>query len=290
MAVNRRHRARKMAQSLAQGATNKRQRIDVSLGARTLKRSARRQLERERAPSLWIMPWVDLKQHGSMSGRVHPKASLLGLPSELRQQILYKSYSLKELKDDARKYYRKPIKSRKVMIPARMDTDMLNKFGLSSKEGDLIPIISRRVGIHCRTSPLIRQDMDYVCKRLQVDLEKLFDRELPFRLDKPKVPRILEGMEWLRTPSIAAAPHLHEQQNVINGKKRKAKKNRPRKCWHCLGRHYGIDPVCPMAREDPRKWRQMTRKLGGRRGGQAVKSITESRKIIFDDAWVGVAR
>jgi hypothetical protein len=37
--------------------------------------------------------------------------------------------------------------------------------------------------------------MEYVCKRLQVDLEKLFDRELPFRLDKPKVTRIPEGIE-----------------------------------------------------------------------------------------------
>lgn len=64
---------------------------------RTLKRAARKELDRERAPKLWIYPFKDL---GHSTGRMYPRASLLGLPTELRQQIVYMSYPMEELERD----------------------------------------------------------------------------------------------------------------------------------------------------------------------------------------------
>ncbi|KAF1915788.1 hypothetical protein BDU57DRAFT_573134 [Ampelomyces quisqualis] len=284
MATKKTRRAGKKAKSLAKAAKNKLQRINVSIQPRTLKRSARKQLERGRASGLWILPWLDSKQQGC-TGRSHPKASLLGLPSELRQTILYQSCYLGELKDDSSDYYTKPIKSRtNIKLPARLDTALLDKFSLSSKEGELITTLRRKVGVLCRISPLIRQDMEYVCKLWQADLEELFDRDLAFRLYRPKYPRDLEGMEWLRTRSIAAGSHAEQKKNVIRGKEQGGKKKRPQKCWYCTERHYGIDPVCPMARQDPQKWRQITKNVGGRRGNVAAKFTSKTQKIIFDDA------
>lgn len=70
-------------------------RIETLTPSRTLRRSAREQLERERAPRLWIWPWISDPTY--RFGRVYARASFLGLPSELRQQILYESLDREEL-------------------------------------------------------------------------------------------------------------------------------------------------------------------------------------------------
>jgi hypothetical protein len=262
-------------------------RINVSNALRTLKRSARTQLDRERGPSLWIMPWNGSKQPEVAGGRTFPRASLLGLPPELRQEILYQSCQVKELKADARTHYTKtPCRVKRTMASRgqnRPDSDLLAKFNLNTREGELVAMLSKKVGTLCRTSPLIRQDMEYVCKRWQFELEKLLNRDLPFRLYKSKLPKILEGMQWLHTPSVTAALRARHEENVINGKDRRGSTKRPQKCWYCTERHYGIDPVCPMARQSPENWRQMTKVVGGRRGRKAAKHTPTARKIVFDD-------
>lgn len=266
--------------------TKERLRINVPVQLRTLKRSARKQLDKERAPSLWVLPWHESNQLGV--GRVYPLASLLGLPSELRHKILYRSYRVEELKAEAKATYaKKPGRAKRAMASGgqqRLDCELLAKFNLTTREGELVATLSTKVGILCRTSPLIRQDMEYICKWWQEDLEELLGRDLAFHLHRPKFPKVPEEMEWLHTPSIAVALRAEGEGNVIKGKQRGGKRKRPQKCWYCTERHYGIDPVCPMVREDPNKWKEMTRKLGGRRGGKAAKTTAESRKIIFDDA------
>lgn len=63
---------------------------------RTLRPPVHRRLARERAPQLWKRPWVS--DPAWRSGRTYPPASLLGLPAELRQQILYLSWDMQETK------------------------------------------------------------------------------------------------------------------------------------------------------------------------------------------------
>lgn len=36
---------------------------------------------------------------------------------------------------------------------------------------------------------------------------------------------------------------------------------RPRKCWHCFQKHVDGSSVCPMAREEPVEWREMTKEV-----------------------------
>src|SRR5690242_138972 len=76
--------------------SNRRKRLAVSKeklyisfqpSLRTLRRAPRRKLERERAPSLWILS-KDADFHFAEQERSYPRASLLGLPVELRQNIL----------------------------------------------------------------------------------------------------------------------------------------------------------------------------------------------------------
>jgi hypothetical protein len=70
-------------------------RIYDVLEPRKLRTSARKQIDRERAPGLWIFPWV-MAPSGKFE-RAYPRTSLLGLLAELRQRILYESFNLNEL-------------------------------------------------------------------------------------------------------------------------------------------------------------------------------------------------
>ena len=67
--------------------------------ARTLKRSARQKIAKENAPRLWNLPRIDVD--GLRDGQ-HRQASFLGLPTEIRAQISYASYSIGELEEDVK--------------------------------------------------------------------------------------------------------------------------------------------------------------------------------------------
>jgi hypothetical protein len=72
------HRARQQRVQLRKSSIC----IEKPFGVHTFKRSARKQIERERAPSLWIFPGDGKKNLAVI--RVNPRASFLGLPTELR--------------------------------------------------------------------------------------------------------------------------------------------------------------------------------------------------------------
>jgi hypothetical protein len=144
----------------------------------TLKRSARKQLERERAPQLCILPWQDLRHS---SGRMYPRAGLLGLPTELRQHILHFSYTMEEdLDHDINATILSTKKKNKLewanttgSAPARkMDEGMRFKFGLSSHEANLVTVLSYRIGALSLTSPATYCEVKYVCAQWEDDLDK----------------------------------------------------------------------------------------------------------------------
>jgi hypothetical protein len=252
---------------------------------RTLTGAARKQIEKERAPQLWIFPWMDQTHVGGDRGRRYPQASLLGLPTELRQHVLHLSYSMNDLVldtevlRDARIQATKrtgDLRKRGSTAPATSMTEaMLDRFHLQPHEGDLVTVLRRKIGELSRVSPLIRDDMQYVGKRWQTDLE--------LHLDKPKLRVVSEGHAWLHATNATQPYPKKKKGAVVQGKKSgPCKKVRPPKCWDCTERHAIGDQVCPMARRDPEKWQKMTRKLGGRRGRSRVKPTFIGTKVDLD--------
>ncbi|EAT89543.2 hypothetical protein HBH56_016250 [Parastagonospora nodorum] len=263
-------------------------RIEYFHEPRTLKRAARKELERERAPQLWIYPFKDL---GHSAGRIYSRASLLGLPTELRQQILYMSYPMVELERDLSAFIltrkrKNQLKWASTSEPVRvikMEQHLRIKFGLNDHEADVVAVISRRIGALSLISPLIAREVKYVCAQWKGDLDKHLGHELHLCLDAPRFPIVPEGMEWLLTPSFTTPPSKKKTGKVVQATKLNETKKRPMKCWHCTERHFGKDPVCPMARSDPEKWQKMTKKLGGRRGKVDVIPKLRPSHVAFND-------
>jgi hypothetical protein len=266
--------------------------IGVPRELRTLKRSARKQLERQSTPLLWIFPG-DGAHHPSGS-RVHPTASLLGLPTELRQTILYMTYCMEELErdvadsrpeDNKRTRRLEWINRMSPKVRDMMGKGMIAKFGLNSREGELVTLLSRKVGILSCISILTRQDMHYVKKQWEADLEEYIDREPTFRIHtKPKPKVIAPGYEWLYAPDFGPLAPKPKKSQVVRAKNLKVqKKVRPRKCWYCTERHFGDDPVCPLARYNPEKWGQLTKKVVNWRRGDNTKSTYGGERVVFDD-------
>ncbi|KAF1945711.1 hypothetical protein EJ02DRAFT_304741, partial [Clathrospora elynae] len=72
-------------------------RITSQSELRTLRPSTRSSLAREQERRRLICPWV--LDPAYRPGRTYPRASLLGLPTELRQQILSESLGCEELEE-----------------------------------------------------------------------------------------------------------------------------------------------------------------------------------------------
>jgi hypothetical protein len=269
-------------------------RIEPHHKLRTLKRSARNRLEKERAPQLWILPWHESQNPSKTPGRKYPQATLLGLPTELRQTILFESYSVLELIEDAEPFNKGRAKKLK-RLPTwfgpesanrriRMDKAMRTKFGLNSYESELIAILSRKIGALCRVSPLVRSDMAYVSKRWREDLGEYLQRRLNVALDAPKTDRVPRGFEWLHAPLVTPAMRSDKKGKAVKAREKEAgRRVRPPKCWYCTERHVDGDAVCPMARRDPERWEEMTKKVGGWRSKKGRGRPTfQGRRVVFE--------
>jgi hypothetical protein len=255
---------------------------------RTLKRSARKQVERERATQVQIIPWNDLPHS---TGRGYPRASLLGLPTELRQNILYLSYSMEDLERDTQAVHLTREERNLIWagttqsIPlGRMRAPMRKKFDLSPHEGELLTVLNRRTGALSLVSPRVHKELKYVRDRWKSDLDMYLERETKIRLETPDLPVVARGSEWLFAPNIALPqPKALKGQVIETEEKVLKRKVRPSKCWYGTERHLDSDPMCPMARSDPKKWKKMTRKVGGWRGRVHVESTVKAKKVVFDD-------
>ena len=252
---------------------------------RTLKRSARKQLEEERAPQLWIFPWMDMVHLGGDRGRIYPHASLLGLPTEIRQEILHMSYSMEELEYDTivfKQKHREVARHHKGK-QATWQKAVLEQLQMRPHEGDLVTILSRRIASLSQVSPIIRDEMKRVSKRWQTDLEMHLDRQLQLSLSAPKLPVVAEGYDWLFAPDPAQPTPKKKRGEVIKAKNLvSGRRVRPPKCWYCTERHPNFDPICPPARRNPEQWEKMTKKVGGWRGKSRRKPTFKGEKVVFD--------
>lgn len=140
-------------------------------------------------------------------------------------------------------------------------------------QGELATVLSRRIGVMRCISPLVNAEMQYIGRKWQSDLARSWYGVQP-QQHASAFPMI--------TPAEALA--TRGQGPVVNAKGSKTKKRvRPQKCWHCTERHWNRDPVCPMARHEPEKWIQMTRKVRGRRAKRGAKVTFKGKKVVFED-------
>ena len=70
---------------------------------------------------------------------------------------------------------------------------------------------------------------------------------------------------------------------VIEGKERGASIRRPGKCWRCMERHYNYDTLCPMARDDPKRWDKLSKRMRGWMPSESDTSLFRGTRIVFGD-------
>jgi hypothetical protein len=257
---------------------------------RTLTRAARGQMKRERAPELWIFPSTKFMFSEEEKAAAHPRASLLGLPKELRQRILVESCSVQDLKGEAFAFPladKKQVKNLEAgsklpldLLGSKLPT-LLAKVSANPREEELLAALCKKACNFSCISAVIRQDMPYVANQWLKSLSEHLDQERQAQAQKSE-------LYAANLPATAGPVRTNRGgDTIIKHKKSKPyKKFRPMQCWDCGKRHHGIDPICPMARADPEKWKQMTKKVVGKRNKAAAK-VTKSRavntKIVFDD-------
>ncbi|KAI4947238.1 hypothetical protein J4E91_006588 [Alternaria rosae] len=207
----------------------------------------------------------------------YPKASLLGLPSEIRQQIIYEAFGMTELRRMVEYTENKGAlaaartKEKAHKLKQRRETAL--GIPISQFESDCITMLHRRVADFCCVSHFLHADLEYVRKLWKKDLGKSLKWQFsaPLKLHKA------------RTLSTAHIPKRIKGKVVkVKGPGKHAK--RPPKCWKCEERHFDRDPVCPMARYDLEKWRRLTkRKREDWTDTTQPCSLFKGTKIVFAD-------
>ncbi|KAL6710511.1 hypothetical protein ACN47E_008559 [Coniothyrium glycines] len=262
---------------------------------RTLKRSARTQLERERA-AMWIAPWIANSQW-RLEHNNYPRASFLGLPTELRQEILYMSGSVEDLEENLKDSRQKldmndeqlwRMNWSRLTTRTKISPKTSARLQLKPEEGNLLTLLGQQAAELSRISPTTRQDMEIVAKRWKRDLAQHVHRTSKLR-PKDKLPEVATDDLWCLSDEVK------ELVKLLTKKERKGEtvmaqshrvpgvRYRPRKCWYCTQRHFEGDPVCPLQRRDPAAWEKLTKKVGGRKARMHARSSMLGRKVVFGD-------
>lgn len=238
--------------------------ISVQPRLRTLRRAPRRKLERQRAPGLWILS-NDADFHFAEQERSYPRASLLGLPAELRQQILNSSYDKQPLTRNILEHLGEGPHPRKHRKGSSRTPNHKHSATSSFRDRAL--------------------ELSQVCKVFEADMRwvrKQWQRRFGGAAHQ-KIAVVTLGLSNVdMQPSL-----LHNRQRqtceVILGDDRSVNRRRGGKCWYCTERHARGQPWCSEATADPQRWMQETRKRGGWRSIVPVRGAVSATKVVFGD-------
>ncbi|KAJ4374781.1 hypothetical protein N0V83_001857 [Neocucurbitaria cava] len=272
--------------------------INTATQLRTLKASERKKLERQREPLRQMMPWVHDPSYRSHE-RVYYRATFLGLPSELRQKILYQSVHVASLGPgvDAEIEMRRdtvrtqPFKDDRhgMLCDGQLSMLEMENWDWADPVVALPTLLNARIGSLCTVAPLIRLDMQYVRKLWQKDLDEHIARELQQKQKAQAAAHavIAEAEGVTHYSELLRRTQKQREPNEVKGRVSRQQpgvRRRPYKCWYCTKRHKDGDPVCPLARSDPEAWEKMTKKIGGWRGKLSESSgKLKNTKIVFED-------
>jgi hypothetical protein len=188
-------------------------------------------------PAFKYQPW-----------EVRPAGTFLGLPAELRQQILNET-----LDDDG------------------MNTWDREKYG-------------RHIGNLSCVAPLTRMDMVVVggtWKRHKMAEEDKLRVMKDTKLAQAKSSRA-DILRRIQPPS-EVRHLLQKQAHVIKTERQKKMRTRDMRCWHCNRRHYSNDPVCPPARGDPQQWENISRSLAYKHPDEFGYTVKIGTKTVFEN-------
>lgn len=235
-----------------------------------------KQLQPERSRGLWVLPWIMTPDYGL--GQTYPKASLLGLPVELRQRILYEALDMEEV---SRRACAICPMERHLADVRRARQGKLRGMKKPHKEmtlpqANLILTICRRVGEFSCVSALVRRDMEYVKRLWQRDLETSFT---PRHKESKHI--VVGTMNtWLDPRRNMKANVQGKKGAVVQGKE---STKCPGKCRRCRQRHFDEDTVCPMVRYDPERWERSRKKVGDWRPSVRDTFLFRGTRIVFGD-------
>lgn len=201
-------RSRRSQQRRAEAARKYQSKIDFDPNVRRTLRKTAREALRKQINARNVRPWVSENPAYRLQDKEYPAASLLGLPKELRQKILYMRYPLPENDEPAISYFAK------------------------GKRADRWRTLCERIGELCCVSPLLRMDMEYVGAQWKEELQK---EEEAKKTD-------LFGWETFDLTALgerlASKRELAKQKVVkVRRGKKYSTRSRPPKCWYCEGRH-----------------------------------------------------
>jgi hypothetical protein len=126
-------------------------------------------------------------------------------------------------------------------------------------------------------SPMLRLDMLYI---RQVWLKEKVALEPPQPIKKH-----IWGPEELQELNIGRSLRkdrfIRGSQMTARSRKRR---RRDEKCWHCEKRHISKNPTCPLSRENPSLWKQLTRPVRAKHPDVQgfSHSMFHSSKITFE--------
>ncbi|KAF2727445.1 hypothetical protein EJ04DRAFT_570387 [Polyplosphaeria fusca] len=215
---------------------------------RTLKRSARKALTKRLDKRLYNAPWARDIMFKFRPDK-YPKAHLLGIPIEVRQQILRHTIDEEQLHD------------------------------MTGVE------LGQYVGNLAAVAPRMRIDLTYVAAQWTKSkcTQLADDRAAQARQQARVLAELRQGIEKYWYEDYRA---WDRRAGVQVRTKRKKRKPRPRKCWYCNVRHYGIDPICPPSRGNTEEWLNMTKPLSRRKMANRTKEKDKrfwGTKTYFDD-------
>ena len=243
--------------------------ISSQLVLRTLKPSVRRQLAKERIPSLWILP-DDINFRSTQREGPYPSASLLDSPAELRQYILVMSYDVRQMAQCRFELFgEKPRKK-----PRAGKLQAASERPLTGLEYSITKRINSRAAELCLVSRVVSEDMRYVGKHWQHAIEAFMHEKI--------------DVDTLRVPDFTIRPDPHysgprQRSVVIKGDDRSLKGRRPGKCWYCTERHVPGQLGCPKSIEDPQRWLRETRALGGWRSRTQMNDSFKVTKVVSSE-------
>ncbi|KAF2028245.1 hypothetical protein EK21DRAFT_114019 [Setomelanomma holmii] len=255
---------------------------------RKLKRSTRKKLAKESAPRLWIFPWLAEVSLGYES-RIHFRASLLGLPIELRQKIIHQSYTKEDLLYDVEVFRNgrgsRETRMRRILWVDKDQPTSNNRHDMSQRQGqekELFTILNRRISGLSRVSRVLYEDMKSVGRRWRADLDKWLGKQQEYQMQDTSNPAAVSGLNALAALQLRAPVRARKKDFVIKVRKSKpGKRVRPPKCWYCTERHHDGYPICPMAKRDQGKWRKMTSPVGEQRSTHYKHATFKRKKTIF---------
>ncbi|KAF2681732.1 hypothetical protein K458DRAFT_420492 [Lentithecium fluviatile CBS 122367] len=230
-----------------------------STKVRTLTYAARKKFRHERDLNNCICPWIRDEPTFRLQGRAYPPTHLLGLPREVRLQILELCLDDTDVTNHMMTYWH----------CSKQEQEKAIKWKIGHRYAKLSAIC-----------PDIRMEMRYI--------RRLWGKRY---LNSPPAPSTANADPTANSKDPRYQTYLNGMRKKFKGKEVKMKLKqqpgkqtpwRPNKCWFCEERHPKYDRVCPLERRDTKRWWEVTKVVKKRKGAKRAAPAFVGEKVVFE--------